>query len=86
MNSLKDMASDLDPEPIKLRYAEKWAQGPNGTPGPQSLVDRYLRDLSSKAEEDDKELTQESDVVCTTQGEDGTTLLAAPAVPSSQDS
>lgn len=39
MKGIKETAPKLDLELIKLRYAEKWASGPNKTPGPQSLVD-----------------------------------------------
>lgn len=71
MKGIKEVAPEFDLEPIKRRYAEKWASGPNKTPGPQSLVDQYMRDLDSEAEndgEDDEEgLSQEGDAVGTTQ-------------------
>lgn len=40
MKGVEDIASEFDLEPIKLRYTEKWASGPNKSPGHQSLVDQ----------------------------------------------
>lgn len=35
MKGVRVVALELDLEPIKLRYAEKWASSPNQTPGPR---------------------------------------------------
>lgn len=71
MNGIKEVAPELDLKPIKCWYAEKWASGPNKTLGHQSLVDQYMRDLDSEAEEeredDEDGLSQKGDVVGTTQ-------------------
>ncbi|XP_022150343.1 uncharacterized protein LOC111018538 [Momordica charantia] len=64
---MKGIASDMpdlqiDLSGLKRRYAEKWASGPGGTPGPQALVDQYVRDLDSDysdPEEDQVGSTQE---------------------------
>ncbi|XP_022158203.1 uncharacterized protein LOC111024740 [Momordica charantia] len=41
------LSNEIDLSGLKRRYAEKWASGPGGTPGPQALVDQYVRDLDS---------------------------------------
>ena len=64
---MKGIASDMpdlqiDLGGLKKRYAEQWASGPSGTPGPQALVDKYVRDLDSDysdLEEDQVGTTQE---------------------------
>lgn len=88
MKGIKEVAPEFDLEPIKLRYAEKWASGPNKTPDPQSLVDRYLKDLNSEVEDDEDDdeegLSQEGDAAGTTQ-EDNKVDPPAFGVNSSQE-
>ncbi|XP_022147182.1 uncharacterized protein LOC111016193 [Momordica charantia] len=73
---MKGIAADMphlqiDLSDLKKRYSENWASGPNGTPGPQSLVDKYVRELDSDysdMEEEDAP-SQEPTKVGTTQEE-----------------
>lgn len=55
MKSVNAVATEVDLAPFKKQYAVKWAAGPNETPGTQDLVDRYLKELDSKYEDDGKE-------------------------------
>lgn len=55
MKGIMEVVLDFDLDPIKRRYAEKWASSPNKTPGAQSLEDKYVRDLNSEAGDDDKD-------------------------------
>ncbi|XP_022152119.1 uncharacterized protein LOC111019909 [Momordica charantia] len=79
---MKGIAADMphlqiDLSNLKKKYSEKWASGPNGTPGPQSLVVKYVRELDSDysdMEEEDAP-SQEPNEIGTTQEE----------VPSQQD-
>lgn len=81
MDGLKDVAPDLDLGPIKLKYAEKWAFGSNGTPSPKDLVAMYLKDLDfeSDEEEDEDEITQGSDAARVAQDKGDVVLSLGPS-------
>lgn len=49
------IAPDLNLSDIKRKYVENWASGPHGTPGPQGLVDRYIREIYSDYKVDSKD-------------------------------
>ncbi|XP_022158590.1 uncharacterized protein LOC111025046 [Momordica charantia] len=67
---MKGIAADMphlqiDLGDLKKRYAKKWASGLDGTPGPQSLVDKYARELDfdySDTEDEDAPSQEPADV------------------------